>query len=806
MKKIAYYSLLSSLLLFIMGCTLSMDEWVETEEQKGYNEVETIENDFYTLQYEYKKSTRSLTEDIQKYIVQIEADSILYFMDNTPSDWLPKAGGQVVANCCPMFPMGYMGKVLSVERQNGLVKVVTTDANLEDCFEDFDFEFAGDIYTSNPDDENQDADTIPGVRERFTRASADGQGTEIVIRDWTMYNDMLNGGGKLTRTSLEDVYKEDIDNTDTKTSDVIIFDVSLGGKIGDIIKEKSHKFINTVGIKIYYTTKTKTHKIVKLKQKREYTYSDTSTGIKISALVGHDLLKNQKTDEMKKNFADTIWEHLKNSNSKFSQKLADNMDADWPSITVEIPLGSLPVGVIIRVKPVLDVSFGLYGSADATFWLSRSITTTDIINGNKKVDKNEKKNPLSNSLDLNAAGTFSAAGGAELFVGVGKKLLSGEALAGGIRLQATVNLDFSISTEMLSNCQLATSNDGLRITGKGEIGGAFLTGGWFGDIHFLTHEFTWWDGWTKTFNPRMEFDKTIHTVEKEDDNGNYYEQTINYKFTDLGCHVTNPWWLTSWTPMIAVYKNEPDEDEDYEKCEVVRAKSFKAGTKLKKDNIYEFSYKNRTDKEVYVVPGLINSYGRMTLFPAYTTVMKPAPVPTIEYETIEHLDANFKWDGSYEYLYQTKGKLYAHTPTGDVHLYQFGLPFTLRDAAYIDEYWEDWGVYYNIKDPLTGLNKSRYVSLKNSITTSGKYSIKGTFYSNFSYDIDVEAYLWCKEKATGLRIRLDNYDARAYTFKVYKEKKSGKGEIWLNKHLKLEPEIEDFTLSNEFSSVKFPIK
>ena len=114
MKKIAYYSLLSSLLLFIMGCTLSMDEWVETEEQKGYNEVETIENDFYTLQYEYKKSTRSLTEDIQKYIVQIEADSILYFMDNTPSDWLPKAGGQVVANCCPMFPMGYMGKVLSV--------------------------------------------------------------------------------------------------------------------------------------------------------------------------------------------------------------------------------------------------------------------------------------------------------------------------------------------------------------------------------------------------------------------------------------------------------------------------------------------------------------------------------------------------------------------------------------------------------------------------------------------------------------------------------------------------------------------
>ena len=119
-KKIFSILTLSSVLLLIMmGCTLSMEEWADTEEEKGYNEVQTVKNDFFTMEYEYKKTTRSLTDSIQKYIVQVEADSIIWFMDNLPSEWRPKTGGYVVANCCELFPMGLMAEILSCGDDGG---------------------------------------------------------------------------------------------------------------------------------------------------------------------------------------------------------------------------------------------------------------------------------------------------------------------------------------------------------------------------------------------------------------------------------------------------------------------------------------------------------------------------------------------------------------------------------------------------------------------------------------------------------------------------------------------------------------
>lgn len=50
-------------------------------------------------------ATRSLTDDIQKYIA-----------------------------------LGLMGHVLSVEKTGGFIKVVTTEAEIEDCYEEFDLD------------------------------------------------------------------------------------------------------------------------------------------------------------------------------------------------------------------------------------------------------------------------------------------------------------------------------------------------------------------------------------------------------------------------------------------------------------------------------------------------------------------------------------------------------------------------------------------------------------------------------------------------------------------------------------------
>lgn len=783
MKKFANFSMLSLLLLLLTGCTLSMDEWVEKEEDKGYGEVETIENDYYTLNYEYKKNTRSLTEDIQKYIAQIEADSIFYFMDNIPSEWLPTAGGQVVANCCERFPMGYMGKVLSVEKANGLYKVVTTDATLQDCFEEFDFEFASAIETADPED--QVADTVAGVRQKFTRASADGKSEEVVIRDWTMFNKMKNAPKRRTRASFEEVFEKDMDDKSTKSNDVLILQINPGDAAGEAIKKFTKGFINTIDFNFYYTTKVVTHKKIELKKKREYTKTDQCSGLKVTATIGHDLVKGKlsgKSDKVKKELADNLWEALANSNSKFAQKLGSSVDNGYPSITLEIPLGTLPVGLIIRVKPVVDLSVGIYGSVEATFWLSRNVTTTDIVDGKKKVDKNEKKSPPKHDWDWNVYGSLSAAGGLEIFVGVGKKLLNGEAVAGGIRAQATVNLDVTLNPKALVNYISGNENDALKLSGKGEVGGAFLTGGWFGDIHFLTFPFTWWDGITFSYNPRVKMNCNYPYLEKTDDDGKkYYEQGVSYNFANLG--MLSSFWASQYKPVVAIYANENDPLD--KPITVLSPESFGSSEKVKTNKEYKFTYNNYTEKDVYAVPGLAerNASGNTYLYSRYKSELSSAHTPTIEYDLTYDHEARAN-----DYVYQSYGKYITSTPDGDIYGYSFLLPFTLRDASYIDDYWDDWGVYYYIKCDKYAFSKSKYKSLKNSIQSSGKYLVNVKFNAGIdadSYPLTVESCIYYKPKGSSTSFKIYSPEAGLFQYERYKVNKSDVGDVLLKRNIPL---------------------
>jgi len=785
MKKFASIPTLTFLLLLLAGCTLSMDEWVEKEEDKGYGDVETVENDYYTLNYEYKADTRSLTEEIQKYIAQVESDSVFYFLENTPSEWLPVSGGQVVANCCERFPMGYMGKVLSVERSGGFVRVVTTDASLEDCFEEFDFEFASAIEMA--DAEDQVADTVAGVRQKFTRAGADGRVEEVVIRDWTMFNKMKEAPRHRTRASFEEVFEKDMDDNSTKTNDVLILQIAPGGAVADAIKNLSHGFINTVDFNFYYTTKIVTHKKIELKKKREYTKTDQCSGLKVTGTIGHDIVKGKlsgKSDQVKKEMADNLWEALTNSNSKFAQKLGSKVDNDYPSITVEIPLGTLPVGVIIRVKPVVDLSVGLYGSAEATFWLSRNVTTTDIVDGTKKVDKNEKKTPPSHQWDWNVYGSLSAAGGLEIFAGIGKKLLNGEAVAGGIRAQATVNLDLTLSPKSMAQCISGNEDDALKLSGKGEVGGAFLTGGWFGDIHFLTYPFTWWDGISFSYNPRVRMNSNYPYLEKTDDGGKKYnEQGVSFNFANLG--MLSPFWSSEYKPVVAVY-----DSEDGDSFQLLSPDSWGSSEKVRTKKEYKFTYRNYTEKDVYAVPGLMpkDGSGKPYLYPRYMTELSSVHTPTIEYDLTYDYDAKAN-----DYVYQSYGNYLTSTPDGDFYTYSFMLPFTLRDASAIDDYWDDWGVYYSIRCPKLGFNKSKYKSMKNSIQQSGNYLATVKFNANIEADVNpitAEACIYYRPKGASTSLKINSADAGIFQYERYKLNKGDVGDVLLKREITLSSSLE----------------
>lgn len=785
-----YYAniLIASALMLLTGCTLSMEEWIETEEQKGYDEVETVSNDFYSMSYEYKETTRSLTPEIQKYIAQVEADSIIYFLDNTPSEWLPKTGGHVVANCCELFPMGLMAEVLSVENTNGFIKVVTTSAEIEDCYEDFDFELDADLFTSPAEqeevvDDEEQADTTSAQRIRFRRAGENGT-KEMVVRDWAMFH-AIERGERQTRTSLEDIYDKDVDNNDTKTSDIMLFQVTQDNPIGKQIASLTK--MNTIDVKVYYTTKTTIHKIVKLKSKREYTATTSTNGVKLSALVGMDLIK-AKTDAAKESMELWASTAMKNKNKfpKFSKKL----DAVWlgeedMELVIEIPIGGCPFGIVIRLKPVFDVTFGIYGDVECIFWTSKNRTTTDVVNGKKVTDKNEKLAVPSHQFEFNAFGNFHCGGGGELFLGIGKKL-GKKAVGIGAFLQMTVDLDLNISPVTIGDYQMGSANDFLSLTGNGKVGGKILTGGLFGDISFLVKDFKWWDGYSWAYDPKVKFDTSFPTYEKTDKDGEKYtHQVIGYSFTDLGLNAS-PLWSRTHKPFLNVYTTE---NQDLDKpTATLYPKSFGSKSKIEKNKAYEFTYNNYTDQEVFVVPGVEGSNKSIQkLYPAFKTAVQPIFKPIIEYDISYDHD-----EKAYDHVFQTldvkkydrinydNGIAYPFT----VYDFGYALPFVLHNAGAIPDFWEDWGVMNKVT--IVGVDsKTKYKSLKNKAVQSGKNVMVTKFTcwmpANTEPTINVESFIYYVPKGSKTKFLINSYDAREFSYQTYKTSSKEKGDILLKR-------------------------
>ena len=782
-KKFFYILTFSSVVLLIMmGCTLSMEEWADTEEDKGYNEVQTVKNDFFTMEYEYKKTTRSLTDSIQKYIVQVEADSIIWFMDNLPSEWRPKTGGYVVANCCELFPMGLMAEVLSVENTNGMIKVVTTEADLEDVFEDFNFDFDADMFGTNPDSLESDTTVAMSRSTTVTRSGSGGRSVEVVTRDWAMFKAIERGDKqrrtRATRASLDEVYGENVDKTTTETQDIVLLEDDGSGAIAK--KLAQNKVINTIDVKLALTTKTTIHKVVKLKEKRDYTCNTTSTGVKVSAVVGHDFNK-AKTDDAKKKASLAVTKMIQNIEKypKFSEPLKQKIgEVEDLAFVVEFPIPGVPFGVVLRLTPVLDVKFGLYGNAEATFWISRSRTITDVVNGKKVKDENIKMDPPSMEYAVSLFGTFECAGGVEIFLGLGKKA-GNKAVGIGAFLNMTLNLNLSLNKTLIGDVQLGSNNEFFSITGKGEVGGKVLTVGPWGEFKFATASFNWWNGYTKHFYPVVNMEKNYRFKENDSSGDISNEYTLSYSFKDLGMHVSAI-WRTINKPVLAIYDSE---DADLDKP--VSVLTCSANTVAAKKD-YTFKYKDTSGKPLYIIPGVVDIEGNKTFYPDYRTCVFPYRKPTIKYDIV--YDDIKK---TYDYVYQTE----APDSKNGYNFYYFALPFVLRNAGYINDYWDDWGVYYRVDCDDSpgrqekGWSKRADVSLKDNITKSGKYLLEIRFATNYStywHNMTAQAYVYYVRK--GSKYYIGDSDAAEFGDQFYKLSKKDKGDILLTKQITLTEE------------------
>lgn len=134
MKKQIQHSLFILQIILLSACTLSMEEYIVKEEMKGVDEPHTEVTPYGEVTYKYRKNVLPLNGQPQEYIAMMN-DSVIWFMDNIPTKWIPREGQYIAANCSQTIPLGLCSKVLSVGREGGMIRVEHQSADENEVFE-----------------------------------------------------------------------------------------------------------------------------------------------------------------------------------------------------------------------------------------------------------------------------------------------------------------------------------------------------------------------------------------------------------------------------------------------------------------------------------------------------------------------------------------------------------------------------------------------------------------------------------------------------------------------------------------------
>lgn len=751
---------------FLASCTLDMTDWVTSEEEKGYGELLEEKTPYYDVKYQYKDNTRSLTDNIREYLVNVEADTILYFMDNMPSEWIPENGGQVVCNCCMDFPMGLIGKVLSVERGGGMIKVTTTPCDIEDAYEDFQLDLDMDVVSTNSEDMQQTTTTTNPA----TRAGGAG-GTIVHTYDWTMFNltsddeKVICRDGALTRSTTEeeaeDYFNKDLNEETSSTNEIKIISFDQDSyPLKPLFTDKVKKWIQKAEIGLYYLSKTNIKKKIRLKDEYEYTKQIETTGLKLDIKVGRGktLKECPKTDKLKQaELQDEVMKLIAEANEA-GFNIKDPLPAEKKQdpelqFMYECPLGTLPFGFVIRIRPVFDFSVSLMGNGEIIFWTGKTQTEVTISHGKKTETKPKKLATPANEFNPSVVGSFNISGGIDAFGGFGKMIGKGvRARAYALGVWGTVTLDFEGNIQYafpFEDCLNGDLDCGISLAAHFQFGLKGLGGRW-GEYNFIESEkYTIWDGFDLKFFPKVKVNDLIQVIIDQDKNGKYKEFKVKYSYPHLGIYATN--MNTSFKPRLRVYKGNNTDDAlgEYVDLDPDTKVSF-----VNLNKTYTFTYKTYDfNQDFTVVPVLYrNSFSTShnTLFYDNKRYIDKEARPMVKFFTNKISGTSLK-----QIVYQTYGdhpSVDMGTVTGlfnslsgalGYYQYSFSLPFYMYNASVMRDYWSDFGIYYEIK--VGSKIKSKYRSLIGNIKKSGYYSPNISFLTTVvgqSNKVNTSAYLY----------------------------------------------------------------
>lgn len=129
-------NLLIAVLVFT-GCNREDDITPSVlDKDTGFRTPITENSDNYTVTYQFNDGVMVLNDKAAGFIVKVVADTILYLDAAAPQEMVPAVGDILSSRIQQQLPYGLGNKVLSVSKEDGMYKCVTTVAALDEIFQD----------------------------------------------------------------------------------------------------------------------------------------------------------------------------------------------------------------------------------------------------------------------------------------------------------------------------------------------------------------------------------------------------------------------------------------------------------------------------------------------------------------------------------------------------------------------------------------------------------------------------------------------------------------------------------------------
>lgn len=136
--KFRITSIIAFFAAFVLSsCTLVMNDIDFPADQLGFTEPVTQSGPNGTVTYQFNDDVKSVAENVLPYVSHMENDSVLYYFDNTPTEYLPKVGECLSAPISRVLPTGLNHRVTNVEKLPGFYRITARSAAVSEIFEHY---------------------------------------------------------------------------------------------------------------------------------------------------------------------------------------------------------------------------------------------------------------------------------------------------------------------------------------------------------------------------------------------------------------------------------------------------------------------------------------------------------------------------------------------------------------------------------------------------------------------------------------------------------------------------------------------